>query len=61
MGCACNGGNKAKFEVVVTTDGKEKVVFSSGSKPTAETVGKRYAGSTIREVPPKNAAEKTAK
>ncbi|MEU7323412.1 hypothetical protein ABZ682_23100 [Streptomyces griseoviridis] len=56
MPCACKGGNKARFEVVVTTDGKEKVVFSSTSKPTAESVGKRYAGSTIREVPPKSAA-----
>ncbi|MCX4458665.1 hypothetical protein OOK58_42920 [Streptomyces sp. NBC_01728] len=61
MACSCQKGNKARYEVVVTTDGKEKVVFSSGSKPTAETVGKRYAGSTIREVPAKNAAEKTAK
>jgi hypothetical protein len=60
MGCACNGGNKTKFEVVVTTDGKERVVFSSISKPTAETVGKRYTGSTIREVPPKNAATRNA-
>ncbi|MGW0573739.1 hypothetical protein [Streptomyces tauricus] len=40
----------ARFEVVVTTDGHEKVVFSSASKPTAETVGKPHAGSTIREV-----------
>ncbi|MFD0208927.1 hypothetical protein ACFVH9_07305 [Streptomyces hirsutus] len=52
MPCACKGGNKARYEVVVTTDGKEKVVFSSSSKPTAETVGKRYPGSSIREVPP---------
>ncbi|MFJ1607040.1 hypothetical protein ACIOHS_27260 [Streptomyces sp. NPDC088253] len=60
MGCACKGGNKTKYEVVVTTDGGlEKVVFASGSKPTAESVGKRYAGSTIREVPPKNAAGAT--
>lgn len=42
---------RAKF--VVTTDGKERVVFSSGTKSTAETVAKRYAGSTVREVPPK--------
>ncbi|MEU0071259.1 hypothetical protein ABZ027_17190 [Streptomyces sp. NPDC006332] len=48
MPCNCQKG-KTRYEVVVTTDGKEKVVFSSGSKPTAETVGKRYAGSTIRE------------
>jgi hypothetical protein len=61
MPCACKGGAKARFEVVVTTDGKEKVVFSSASKPTAETVGKRYAGSTIREVPPKNATGTSGK
>ncbi|PWI15967.1 hypothetical protein DI272_18710 [Streptomyces sp. Act143] len=61
MGCACKGGNKTRYEVVVTTDGREKVVFASASKPTAESVGKRYAGSVIREVPPKNAAESTAK
>lgn len=54
------GGNKARFEVVVTTDGREKVVFSSASKPTAESVGKRYAGSVIREVPP-NTATTSAK
>ncbi|MYR57793.1 hypothetical protein GTY54_16655 [Streptomyces sp. SID625] len=59
MGCACKGGNKTRYEVVVTTDGKEKVVFASASKPTAETVGKRYAGSTIREVPPAGAAGST--
>ncbi|MFE7935610.1 hypothetical protein ACFU6S_44210, partial [Streptomyces sp. NPDC057456] len=54
------GGNRTKYEVVVTTDGKERVVFASASKPTAETVGKRYTGSVIREVPPKGTAEKTA-
>ncbi|MGJ3558862.1 hypothetical protein ACR6C2_07740 [Streptomyces sp. INA 01156] len=52
MGCSCQNGKKSKYEVVVTNDGKEKVVFSSTSKPTAETVGKRYPGSSIREVPP---------
>ncbi|MFF3654884.1 hypothetical protein [Streptomyces olivochromogenes] len=57
MACSCQKGNKARYEVVVTTDGKEKVVFSSASKPTAETVGKRYAGSTIREVPPKGVTD----
>ncbi|MET9462438.1 hypothetical protein ABZY05_46825 [Streptomyces canus] len=40
----------------MTTDGREKVVFSSGSKPTAESVGKRYAGSTIREIGPTTTA-----
>jgi hypothetical protein len=59
MPCSCQNGNKARYEVVVTTDGKEKVVFSSSSKPTAETVGKRYAGSTVREVPGKQAPGKT--
>ncbi|MFJ6687133.1 hypothetical protein [Streptomyces werraensis] len=62
MGCACQGNkNKTKWEVVTHTEDpttkrtKEKVVFSSHSKPTAEAVGKRYAGSTLREVPPKGA------
>ncbi|MGY3199718.1 hypothetical protein [Streptomyces sp. TE5632] len=59
MACSCQKGNKSKWEVVVTTDGKEKVVFSSTNKPTAEAVGKRYAGSTLREIPPKTAAGKT--
>ncbi|MGW5047398.1 hypothetical protein [Streptomyces griseoluteus] len=49
MPCACKGGAKARYEVVVTTDGKGRVVFSSGSKPTAETVAKRYPGSEVRE------------
>ncbi|CAL9537557.1 hypothetical protein [Streptomyces althioticus] len=59
MGCACQGKNKTKWEVVTTVEDpktstvKERVVFSSTSKPTAEAVGKRYAGSTLREVPPK--------
>ncbi|MEU6594256.1 hypothetical protein ABZ923_34475 [Streptomyces sp. NPDC046881] len=62
MGCACQGNaSKPKYEVVTTVvdprtqQEKEKVVFTSASKPTATTVGKRYPGSTIREVPPKNA------
>lgn len=44
-----------------------KVVFTSGSKPTADAVSKRYPGSTVREkakskvATPKTAAtEKTA-
>jgi hypothetical protein len=35
------------------------VVFTSSSKPTAETVGKRYPGSTIREIGPKTTAGTT--
>ena len=61
MGCACQGNkNKTKWEVVTTTEDpktkvkKEKVVFSSHSKPTAEAVRKRYAGSTLREVSPQS-------
>ncbi|MFI9418082.1 hypothetical protein [Streptomyces werraensis] len=57
--CAAKNANKPKYEVVTkvvdprTKQEKEKVVFSSHSKPTAEAVGKRYKGSTLREVPPK--------
>ncbi len=61
MGCASQGNkNKTKWEVVTRTEDpttkkeKEKVVFSSHSKPTTEAVGKRYAGSTLREVPPRS-------
>ncbi|MDN3056854.1 hypothetical protein PH213_20330 [Streptomyces sp. SRF1] len=45
MPCACQ--NKRQQYEVVTEAGK--VVFTSGSKPTAETVARRYAGSTVRE------------
>ena len=51
------GGTKTRYEVVVTNDGREMVVFSSVSKPTAESVGKQYPGSVVREVPPKNTTE----
>ncbi|WP_327184252.1 hypothetical protein [Streptomyces sp. NBC_01334] len=61
MPCACKRGAQARYEGVVTTDGKEKVVSSSGSRATAETVGKRYAGSIIREVPSRGTGEKGAR
>jgi hypothetical protein len=57
MPCACQ--NKKKFEVVTTvTDPKtqkpkEKIVFSSGHKPVADNVAKRYPGSVVREHVPK--------
>ncbi|MFF0092688.1 hypothetical protein ACFYSF_22380 [Streptomyces canus] len=57
MPCACQ--NKKKFEVVTTvTDPKtqktkEKIVFSSQYKSTADTVAKRYPGSVVREYDPK--------
>lgn len=48
--CNCGKANKQEWEVVVTpTGGTERVVFTSVSKPTATTVSKRYAGSTVRE------------
>ena len=47
MGCSCNKGRK-QFEVV-TDGGSGKVVFTSASKPTADTVAKRNPGSMVRE------------
>jgi hypothetical protein len=35
--------------VVVADGGNGKVLFSSGSKPTAEAVAKRYPDSKVRE------------
>ncbi|WP_399879979.1 hypothetical protein ACGH7X_00090 [Streptomyces sp. BBFR51] len=60
MGCNCQKGNKTKWEVVVTNGDKEKVMYSSTSKPTAEAVGKRYPRSVLREVPPKRPLQKDA-
>jgi hypothetical protein len=51
MGCACQ--DKKKFEVVVKTDGRERIVFSSQYKSTADTVSKRYPDSLVREYNPK--------
>lgn len=44
MACAC-GKNKKQFEVVSTGG---KVVFTSASEPTANSVAKRYPDSTVR-------------
>ncbi|QEV03778.1 hypothetical protein CP971_05600 [Streptomyces viridifaciens] len=46
-GCACQQGRQ-QFEVVAD-GGAGKVLFASSSKPTAETVSKRYPGSVVRE------------
>lgn len=45
MACACQK-NKQQYEVVASTG---KVVFTSASRPTADTVARRYEGSTVRE------------
>ncbi|MEW2633347.1 hypothetical protein AB0903_17245 [Streptomyces sp. NPDC048389] len=45
MPCACQK-NRQQWEVVASTG---KVVFTSASKPTADTVAKRYPDSTVRE------------
>jgi hypothetical protein len=45
MACSCQ--NKRQQYEVVSAAGK--VVFTSASKPTAETVSKRYPDSTVRE------------
>lgn len=45
MPCSCNKGRQ-QFEVVAESG---KVVFTSASKPTADTVAKRYPNSTVRE------------
>lgn len=45
MPCSCNN-KRQQWEVVASTG---KVVFTSASKPTAETVAKRYEGSEVRE------------
>ncbi|WP_284576806.1 hypothetical protein [Streptomyces sp. 2P-4] len=52
MGCACNK-NKRQYEVVAENG---KVVFTSGIEATANTVAKRYPGSTVREQPKATAA-----
>lgn len=46
MPCSCQK-NRDQFEVV-RDGGLGKVVFRSGVKSTAETVGKRYPGSIVR-------------
>ncbi|MFH8577128.1 hypothetical protein [Streptomyces zaomyceticus] len=45
MACSCQK-NKKQFEVV-SSEGK--VVFTSASKSTAETVAHRYPASKVRE------------
>ncbi|WP_331723340.1 hypothetical protein [Streptomyces atratus] len=46
MACSCQK-NRKQYEVVAAGTGK--VVFTTGSKPTAESVAKRYPGSEVRE------------
>ncbi|MGW5925245.1 hypothetical protein ACWF2L_03225 [Streptomyces anulatus] len=48
MACACNKRNQQRWEVV-TAEGKS--VFNSASKPTAQTVSRRYPNSEVREIP----------
>ncbi|MEV3895311.1 hypothetical protein [Streptomyces anulatus] len=55
MGCACNK-RKKKFEVVLEGG---KVVFTHSIESTANTVAKRYPGSTVREQPPATVTAKT--
>ncbi|WP_327415404.1 hypothetical protein [Streptomyces sp. NBC_01233] len=45
MACACQK-KKQQYEVVSSAG---KVVFTTASKPTADTVAKRYPDSTVRE------------
>ncbi|WP_165947316.1 hypothetical protein [Micromonospora sp. 15K316] len=51
MACSC-GKNRKQFEVVVNQNGVDKVVFTGSVKTTADTVSKRYPGSTVREKAP---------
>ena len=46
MPCACKGKKREQFEVVTDAG---KVVFTSGSQPTARAVSKRYPGSSVRQ------------
>ncbi|MFJ7586965.1 hypothetical protein ACIQZO_06135 [Streptomyces sp. NPDC097617] len=60
MACACNSTRK-QFEVVAD-GGSGKVLFTSGSEPTAQAVSKRYENSIVREKPkPEPAAATGAK
>ena len=45
MACSCQG-KKQQFEVVSSAG---KVLFTTGSKATAEAVSRRYEGSEVRE------------
>jgi hypothetical protein len=56
MPCSCNN-KRQQFEVVAEGG---KVVFTSASKPTAETVAKRYPNSTVREKEQAGATPTTA-
>lgn len=49
MPCSCQQNrNRTQYEVV-TDGGDGRVVFTTGSKPTADTVAQRYTGSIVRE------------
>ncbi|WP_329368739.1 hypothetical protein OG896_24575 [Streptomyces sp. NBC_00669] len=48
MACSC-AKNKTTYKVT-NTDGK--VVYSSTNKPTADSVARRYPGSTVTEHKP---------
>ncbi|MCX5326285.1 hypothetical protein [Streptomyces sp. NBC_00120] len=45
MGCACK--NKREQWEVISAAGK--VLFTSGSEPTANAVSRRYTGSTVQK------------
>lgn len=45
MGCACK--NKRDQWEVVSSAGK--ILFTSGSQPTAQAVSRRYQGSTVQK------------
>jgi hypothetical protein len=57
MACSCNK-NRTQYEVVAD-GGNGKVLYTSGSKHTADAVGKRYAGSIVREQAPATAKKAT--
>ena len=53
--CGCKKKGK-KFQVVTAAG---KIVFETGSKPTADAVSKRYPNSEVKEQTPPTAADTT--
>ena len=51
LGCNCGSKGRDNFQVVLTTEGTEKVVFQSTAKATADSVSQRYPGSVVRHIP----------
>ena len=56
--CAARAKNRTQYEVV-SADGK-RLFGPTASKPTAEAVSKRYAGSTVQEKPKPEAKQAPA-